>query len=432
MRICESCDNNYDNDISICPLEVIHPYSLKTKPLETELEVQEEDQLTMKTNWEKAVVNRRKQIRGALLAAICLIGTFIGVLPWALYLNAKKPNREADISHEQATGLLSSRIDDSENLFPDEPIVTAAYDKAWLEYQEDVINSAKVFAEENKYSVAIDYLERILQRYPDADSIRIREYLLDLQNDYETATRNNALEKASELASKGDYVGALEAIEAAIDKLGDSEELAATLSYYETCYVDAVIADVETSYIAYDVDSIKNSIEKLTNAARTVPDNTTLQDKLSKQISYYQEKLPIPVTSLDYYTISAQDWEHGTIAELKDNYGTIHPNTFIQRGDSAFHENYYLNQEYRVLSGILLKNYNNRDKSGGPWLEIKGDGDVVLYDHTMEVGEEPVYFEIDVSNVRVLEVIFDGYVTHWDIMAPEYSTGGISNFVLYK
>ena len=430
MRICESCDNNCDNDISICPLEVIHPYSLKTKPLETELEVQEEDQLTMKTNWEKAVVNRRKQIRGALLAAICLIGTFIGVLPWALYLNAKKPNREADISHEQATGLLANRIDATENSedFPDEPVVTAEYDKAWLEYQEDVINIAKNYAEENKYSVAIDYLERILQRYPDADSIRISEYLFDLQNDFQTAERNNALKKASELASTGDYIGAIGAIKAAMEKLGESEELAATLSYYETCYVDTVIADVESNYIQYNVESINSSIEKLKNVQRTVPDNTTLQTK----ISYYQEKLPILLTSLDYYTISAQDWEHGTIAELKDNYGTIHPNTFIQRGDSAFHENYYLNQEYRVLSGILFKNYNNRAKSGGPWLEIKGDGGEVLYDHTMEVGEEPVYFEIDVSNVRVLEVKFDGYVTHWDIMAPEYYTGGIASFVLFK
>ena len=84
-----------------------------------------------------------------------------------------------------------------------------------------------------------------------------------------------------------------------------------------------------------------------------------------------------------------------------------------------------------MLSCILYKSFSNRERSGGPWLQIKVDGEIV-FDHSMEVGEEPVYFEIDVSNVRVLEVIFDGYITHWDIMAPEYSTGGISNFVLYK
>ncbi len=428
MKICQSC--NLYNDIKICSHNEANQCFPETKPEDAGTE----EQFTMNTTWEKEVVNRRKQICGALLATICLIGTFIGVLPWALYLNAKKPDRVADISHEQATGLLASGFDATENsevLFPDDPVVTATYDKAWSEYQEEVINTAKEFAEENKYSVAIDYLERILQRYPDADYIRIREYLFDLQKDYETATRNNALEKACELASTGDYFGAIGAIEDAMDKLGDSEELAVQLSYYESCYVDAVIADVESSYIAYDVDNVKNIIEKLTNAQRTVPDNTTLQDKLSKQISYYQEKLPILVTSLDYYTLCANDWEHGLISEEKDNYGNPLNNCFIQRGHDPFHENYYLNRGYSMLTGTLYKNFSNRARSGGPWLEIKGDG-AVLYDHTMEVGEEPVYFEVDIRSIQILEITFDGYVCPWDIMKPEYYTGGISNFVLYK
>jgi tetratricopeptide (TPR) repeat protein len=357
-----------------------------------------------------------------------MIGLFMGVLPWALYLNAKKPDRVADISHEKNMGLTVSGIDtmeNSEDLFPDDPIVTASYDEAWLEYQDSVINTAKRYIQGGNYTVAIDYLEKILERYPDADSIRI--YYYDLQNDYQTVERNNALDKASQQASEGDYAGAMDVIKAAMDKLGESEELAVNLAFYEKCYVDAVITDVVENYIEYNVESIKSSIEKLKNAQRTVPDNTTLQEK----ISYYQGKLPIPVASLDYYTISALDWEHGIIAEEKDNYGETRSNCFVQKGDSAFHENYYLNQEYSMLTGTLYKNNTNRERSGGPWLEIKGDGEV-LYDHTMEVGEEPVYFEVDVRNCQVLEISFDAYVCPWDIMKPEYYTGGISNFVLYK
>lgn len=78
-----------------------------------------------------------------------------------------------------------------------------------------------------------------------------------------------------------------------------------------------------------------------------------------------------------------------------------------------FNRTYLLNGQYSNLTGVIFQKYSYRssslvsDKSG---LRIYGDGELI-YDGTLKRGEtgiEPISFNVDLTGVLKLKVIFDG------------------------
>ncbi len=123
------------------------------------------------------------------------------------------------------------------------------------------------------------------------------------------------------------------------------------------------------------------------------------------------------LSELDYF---AGDKQIITSSERKDNIGEIHSHCI----DECFTRTYKLNARYSKISGVIFQKYDKRS-----WpidiinkLEIYGDGKLLYCykpDKTVR-GFDPIGFDVDLSGVTELKVVFKSYYNELGFFGHEH------------
>lgn len=128
----------------------------------------------------------------------------------------------------------------------------------------------------------------------------------------------------------------------------------------------------------------------------------------------YQSYKPIPLTSLDYFdigngSVGSTDGSLIIIEKSKDNLGQEHKNIFYSsRYQKGGYITYRLFGKYVQLTGLCFLNYEHRSYNADGRYLIYGD-DVLLYDSgKMEKGMDPIQFEINITGVDKLKIVYEG------------------------
>lgn len=100
------------------------------------------------------------------------------------------------------------------------------------------------------------------------------------------------------------------------------------------------------------------------------------------------------IYQLDYFT----GYDLTVESIVKDNLGYEQYNVITNGVDNT----YIINNEYKTISGTIFIPYDDRN-SGLCSLEIWGD-EVILYSISVQYGEYPITFSVDISNVEKLYI----------------------------
>ena len=92
-----------------------------------------------------------------------------------------------------------------------------------------------------------------------------------------------------------------------------------------------------------------------------------------------------------------------TISSTTDNMGNTRMNVI---NDSWINNVYKINGKFSRIDGYLFQDYSNRNETRGSTLEIYGDGKL-LDTFSMKGGIEPLPFNVKLSGVLELHIIFD-------------------------
>lgn len=108
---------------------------------------------------------------------------------------------------------------------------------------------------------------------------------------------------------------------------------------------------------------------------------------------------------LDYFT----GIDLGIFKDQKDNLGNTHTVSFHGDRYSDFDNTYLINGAYTRMTGTLFLAYDRRSTKDTYSVEIYGDG-ALLFRGTVTGGVAPVDFDVDLTGVLQLRVVFDaGY-----------------------
>lgn len=173
------------------------------------------------------------------------------------------------------------------------------------------------------------------------------------------------------------------------------------------------------------------AIRILQEAASQVSFDGELIAQLEQKIAYYQEYVPVPLTSLEY-TQKARYIQVGDLfgdtdiskdvnGKLYDENTVILPtggslNTEVAASDNEAYVLYNLNFAYSTLKATVYRPYGslsyNGDWGDGAYVKIYGD-DVLLYESPRVTGNTYSSFdiELDITGVRNLKIVVRGVWT---------------------
>ncbi len=277
-------------------------------------------------------------------------------------------------------------------------------------YRSGLADSARPYAEDGNYPVAISILSEGLAVVPDDAELkkRINEY----STAYAAEVRTSAVESASTAAAEGDYATAITDIQTAIEEIGEDAELTALKSDYGSKYREKLVTQATALLEARDYDG---GLELLQNGQNILPDD----EGLTAAIADYEKHKPLPLENLDYFTGSG----YLTVRDnLKNNLGESYSHVVTAY---EMDKTYLINGQYSAISGTLFQTYEGRSATyDSSYIGIYGD-DEWLYSTSVKGGSMPVDFYVDLTGVLKLRV-----VCH---CVPYYSDhyGAVANLVLW-
>ena len=275
-------------------------------------------------------------------------------------------------------------------------------------YRIDFINRANEYLSDRKYTEALAALSTAQEIFGSNDST--------ITGKIKEVNKIRILEKIEELEESKSYSEAINYIYKEEANISNDAQIKEKLNAIKSMYTAQVL---ETAEVAFEEEGYQRALGILHEA------NVVLSgsDEIYKAIADYEDYAPIRISSLDYYTYNYKSPSFAN--EYKDNYGDIQPN--VTYGN--FGADYYLDGEYKRLSGTLFRTYKERAESNSPSLTIKCDGKEV-FSKTIAIGDKPVPFEVDLTGVEVVLISFHGVYT--SLWPTDYYLGGISEFNIYK
>lgn len=189
----------------------------------------------------------------AVLAVIVLVGVGIFAVPKII------DNDETAITSDN-TG--------SEN---------GQYSKGDEEQIANIIADAEALATKEDYEGALTKVKAGLVTYPKSEELQNKsdEYTTMLN----TQIKEKALDDADTLVKSGDYLAAIQTIEAATNTIGEDAELNAKAKEYENSYVSETVEQANTFVENKDFDAADKLLE---TALGKFPDNTILKQKIQE------------------------------------------------------------------------------------------------------------------------------------------------------
>lgn len=310
----------------------------------------------------------------------------------------------------QAMGILSDDAD-----------LQKIYDKTYSAYQTTVLAKVDSYVADEQYELALEYLENVLTQYPE-DTVLLDAYNTTV-SDYHKTVREEAIQQADGYVEEDDYPNAISTIEAAVDKIGEDEELEARLSTYNDKYVKLVIAKASKTYIPYDADSIWNAENIINNALDILPNNANLQSELAS----YQEKEPVNIIEMpasDEFFTSGKFSLIGTVKDCdgKEQKDTIRVEEFASYAIDDYGDNKWwlfcyktidTDFQYSKITGTLFQNPEYSNAATKTHFRISGykdeEDEYTIKDVKINGKTDPsVDFEVNISGRKYITLYFLG------------------------
>ncbi|MBQ7295948.1 MAG: protein kinase [Clostridia bacterium] len=263
-------------------------------------------------------------------------------------------------------------------------------------YREEVLANATAFVKEGSYAKAITELDIALENVPN-DS-KITEQLNVYKSDYAAQTKDEALSTASKAVESKDYVGAIKAIQVALESNSEDTELLTALKEHSDSYVDVIVKNVDA------LTSKKNyteAISVLNDAIEILPENTVLKDKLNT----VEANRPVSLSTLTPIN-GGWTWNEGTPTDPFEITYTNVSNFVIFDGSDKheYYSEYRLYGKYITLSGSLVS-HMDINETGVSQVQIYADEKLVYTSPDIERKTDVIDFSANISGADYVKVV---------------------------
>lgn len=217
-------------------------------------------------------------------------------------------------------------------------------------------------------------------------------------------------EKLSEFDMIGDIVGALDYLNEQMELLeitfdASDEGLEQLRDGYREQYLQQALAKAKD---VYEAEGYEAAIHLLNTAqAQLGPDN----ERLAEAVEYYRQMGPVYLAELDYFDREECGFQ---LCEkmVEDNLGNAHTAVLGASDGNAYNgpemtwQTYKLGAKYTKFSGCCYLRFSDRasKKSSGTF-QFYGDGTLLFDSGSIEPGDEPVSFALDVTGVDELKIV---------------------------
>jgi hypothetical protein len=242
-----------------------------------------------------------------------------------------------------------------------------------------------------------------------------------------TTYRNQVVSAADNYAESEDYASALYALNNAIEFLNNDPEINQRVIRFTQDYRTKILRDADS---ALNEEGYLAAIQIVRTGLQTLRGDTELLNAVAE----FELYAPIKIWDRDFYTVS-RGWS-GFTNEMVDNYGNTQTNVIftvdeVLPGDTGAVKNFLLNGEYSRLEGTLFRSYEGRGvvtRNDAPRISIRCD-DELIFSAQINVGDEPIAFNIDLTGVRVVRI---GIITANHTMGNGQEVGGVADLFLYR
>ena len=312
-----------------------------------------------------------------------------------------------DFIEENSSESSETNNSDSNAENPDN---SGDYSSNATEQIQSIISDAEKFANNSNYEKAIDKIEAGLVSYP--DSVELQNKLDEYTTKLAQQNKQKVLDEAAALANKEDYLGALKKIETAQKDLPDDVDYEIAYDNYCGAYEDSVIAQADSL-------AANNDYEGAIALVETAQSNVKSSTKLEAAKQKYASNLPAEfLYNLQYTKFDNQGKDDNQFYVINGTVTTFLGETydkgilFKQRVFMPRTLAYDLNASYTRLKGrismiekidILGLSQSDYMTNELCYVEFIGDG-VSLYKSPMSNLTTDIIFDIDVTNVSVLEI----------------------------
>lgn len=247
-----------------------------------------------------------------------------------------------------------------------------------------------------------------------------QQYLLVIADDinYSTAVSqastaadeyvSSVIEQVEASRSELDYISAITEIREAVDLVPNNQNLITEQTLLEAEYLQYALDTAEAAH--QDGNNYSGAMDIIYTAMTLLSD-----DQLDQALEYYASFEPVNLLDLDAYyedgyfsnIISASDYDrYGNTYQSGWEFETITP---YHCSGTAFDVYYELSRQYSRLTGVITP--------GDKFEVIMGDDrtriftridiyadDVLIYTETTYFDNEPVYVDLDITNVDMLHI----------------------------
>lgn len=277
-------------------------------------------------------------------------------------------------------------------------------------YRNVVLSEAGKFATDGSYSKAIAELESALKIVP--DDVKLTEQLNIYKNDYAEQVKSDALKTASEYSKKSDYENSIKTIQSALTGNGNDVELNAALTEYSEKYTNDTVAKAD---LLTGKKNYTEAISLLESAAKLLPDNKTLSEKLET----VKANQPISITTLTPINGGWDTWNEGTPIDPFGNTHTQISNYLILSGGhngyaGKEYAEYRVYGKYKTISGSLISHADIAE-NGYSQVKIYSDDKLVYTSPNIERKTDMVNFEANIQGADYIkiEVVCDKGENGW-------------------
>lgn len=227
---------------------------------------------------------------------------------------------------------------------------------------------------------------------------------------------NAVLNEVKQCNSVEDFEKSFQKMYEAEEILEFSTDISLELAETEELYRTSLLKKAE---VAFETDGWEEAISALEEGFEWLPDDSLIESEIRK----YEEYAPVYIYNMPIF--EGDDW---TIYDsVEDNLGNTYNNAVSSSYFKDEIRTYKMNGEYKRIKGTLFVRKEERNTDWGTLLQIIGDGNL-LYSAQVSGGDEPISFNVDISNIEELSIIYI-----W-MASATYTSGftAIGDFAVYK
>lgn len=321
--------------------------------------------------------------------------------------------------YETALSLLV----EAQSVLPNDSTLKTAYDSAYTAYVDSVIAKADSYTQAADYETAIGILNTAKNKYP--QDTRLETSYVTTCSAYKSLVCQTAINEADACAADGDYVNAIQILNAAVNKVGPDEAVTAKIRTYAELYKKDLLAAAKS---AYHSDGYQAAITLLKNGQAILGTD----QEITAQIEKYNNCKPISVAELNCVYTNAGGFSSWSVEEsmMGEEY-TDYSNLLYH---SAGYIDYELLGNYKMISGSLIYNGSVTKVERTPVIKFYSDG-TLLGTYQVTRNDRRVDFCLDISGVQYLRIEVEYMIaaTYFGSFVDEnFTMAGINDFYIYK